>query len=165
MAPGTAETMSMSGRSPERTPQLIVTPPKTLESLLETLAIIDRVSERVSEDRSGDMGGAGAAGATQGGASQSQQTARQIALQNLPDAAQMQKAIILHIGKEVKTLRREVRTLTRNIGSPGGAHKLNELYGKIRLLNAILRQMLSASYDSLKRLYVKVFVDRQTVLG
>ena len=46
---------------------------------------------------------------------------------------------------------------------PGSAYALSQLYAKIRHLNALLADLLEASYDVLKRLFVKVFIDKQAI--
>ena len=74
------------------------------------------------------------------------------------------KQLARHIEKEVKTLRRKVRRAARRASKPGNAHKLNELYAQIRQLNALLANLFEASYEVVKRLFVRVFIDKQTIL-
>lgn len=149
-------------KSVEVSPSLIVSQPKKLEGLLETLVLLDRVSEIVGEDRSGDMGGAGM-GAGQGDDDQTV-SQREQAIANLPDAPVLQKHLRSHIEKEVKKLQKEVKYAARRASKPGSAYKINGLYARIRRLNALLADLLDASHEVLKRLYVKIFVDKQTVI-
>ncbi|OGJ71878.1 hypothetical protein A2454_06340 [Candidatus Peribacteria bacterium RIFOXYC2_FULL_55_14] len=149
--------------SVEVSPTLIVSQPKKLEGLLETLVLLDRVSETIGEDRSGDMGGSGAAGAKQGDDEQ-EISLRELAIANLPDTPVMQKHLRTHIEKEVKKLQKQVRYAARRATKPGTAFQINRLYARIRRLNALLAELLEASHEMLKRLYVKIFVDKQTVI-
>ena len=75
----------------------------------------------------------------------------------------MQKQLEQHIRSEVKKLRKQARTIAR-IGKPGAAYHLNNLYARIHHLNALLAAILEASYDVLKRLFIRVFIDRQPIL-
>lgn len=148
--------------SVEVSPSLIVSQPKKLEGLLDTLVLLDRVSETVGEDRSGDMGGAGA-GSGQGDDDQVI-SLREQAIANLPDTPVLQKRLKTHIEKEVKKLQKEVKCAARRASKPGAAYKINGLYARIRRLNALLADLLDTSHEVLKRLYVKIFVDKQTVI-
>jgi hypothetical protein len=148
--------------SVEKSHTLIVSQPKKLEGLLETLVLIDKVSETLGEDRSGDMGGSG--GSTQGDDDQIQISLRKKAIANLPDSPIMQKQLKAHIEKEVVRLQKEVKKAARRAAKPGSAYQMNNLYSRIRRLNALLSELLEASQDVLKRLYVKIFVDKQTVI-
>jgi len=120
-------------------------------------------SENMAEDRSGDWSGAGGAVATTGhGGGTQQMSARDQALASLPQPAAMQKQLEAHIRSEVKDLRTQARVIIRS-RKPGSAYALAQMYAKIRHLNALLADLLEASYDVLKRLFVKVFIDRQTI--
>lgn len=74
----------------------------------------------------------------------------------------MQKQLAEHIRVEVKKLRKQALQISR-MSRPGAAYKLNELYARIRHLNAILAELFEASMDVLKRLFVRVFIDKQTI--
>ncbi len=89
-------------------------------------------------------------------------SARDHALANLPVPAQMQKKLEEHIRAEVKQLRKQTKLIIRS-RKPGSAYALAQMYAKIRHLNALLADLLEASYDVLKRLFVKVFIDRQQI--
>lgn len=143
------------------TPALVVQQPQKLEGLLGTIDLIDTFSERIGEDRSGDMGAGAGAVAGRGGA-QPQVSARDRVIANLPKPEVMQKSIEKHIRKEVKHLNREVKRISR-FSKPGAAHKLNDLYARIRRLNGLLSELLEAGYEVLKRLYIRVVIDKQSV--
>ena len=149
--------------SAEVAPALIVSQPKKLEGLLETLVLLDKVSESVGEDRSGDMGGAGGSKKS-GKGDQSSISLREQAIANLPDSPVMQRRLKVHIEKEVKKLQKEVKRAARRAAKPGSAHKMNTLYSRIRRLNSLLADLFETSHEVLKRLYIKIFVDKQTVI-
>lgn len=150
--------------SVEKTPALIVSQPKKLEGLLETLLLIDKVSETLGEDRSGDLGGSGTGGTAQGDDDHIQISLREKAIANLPATPVMQQQLKAHIAKEVHKLQKEVKHAARRASKPGSAYKMNILYARMRRLNALLAELLEASHEVLKRLYVKIFIDKQTVI-
>lgn len=154
------------GQSLEAAPSsaaLVVTQPQKLESLLDTINLLNTVSERIGEDKSGDMGSGG--GTTQGDddAGTTQQSARDIAIANLPAMPVMQKKLEGHIRSEVKKLRKEVRKNRIRATKPGSAYKLQDIYARMRQLNGVLTELLGASIDVVKRLYVRIFIDKQSV--
>ncbi|MBU0767043.1 hypothetical protein KKF55_04685 [Patescibacteria group bacterium] len=126
--------------------------------------LLDKISDRMGEDRSGDLGGAGAGPAGTGATAQAGQSARDQAIAAIPAERLIRKQIAKHIEKEVKTLRKEVRRATHRASRPGTAHHLNDLYARIRRLNSLLATMLGASYDVAKRLFIRVFIDKQPIL-
>ncbi|MDD5075073.1 MAG: hypothetical protein PHO54_04315 [Candidatus Peribacteraceae bacterium] len=142
---------------------LTVTQPDKIASLLDTLNIIDQMSERIGEDRSGDMGGGGSAGAQQKGRKAKQVSPRDQAIANLPPQNVMQEKLSQKIIVEVRALRRQIRSIPAT-GKPGAAFKLNKLYARIRRLNGLLSELFEASYEIVRRLFVRVFVDEQSVL-
>lgn len=148
------------------TGRLIVRQPGKLQeltNLLETFENLNtRVSERTGEDRSGDLGGAGA-GATGGQQGTQGVTARDLAIQNVPVPGIMQKKLTQHIRAETRKLERLAQQVSRST-APGSAHKLNELYAKIRRLNSLVYDILEASMEVLKRFFVRVFIDNQPIL-
>lgn len=150
--------------SPLGTPEQARTAlPSKAEGLAMLVAEINELpSEGLAEDRSGDWSGGGqrAAAATVG--QTTQQSARDRVLANLPAPVVMQKQLEAHIRAEVRQLRKQTRVIIRS-GKPGSAHALAALYAKIRHLNALLADLFEASYDVLKRLFVKVFVDKQAI--
>jgi len=151
-------------QSPEHQSALVVEQPHKLEGLLETITLLDKISERVGEDRSGDLGGAGVGPAGTGATAQAEQSVRDQAIANLPAELVIRKQLAKHIEKEVKTLRKEVRSATRRVSKPGAAHNLNDLYARIRRLNSLLATILEASYDVVKRIFIRVFIDKQPIL-
>ena len=141
---------------------LVVTQPEKFEGLLETISLMDKVSERMGEDRSGDLGGSGGSAGTAQGDDDST-SARAKAIANLPETPQMRRELGNYIQKEIKVLRKQVRRQAFRASKPGSAHQLNELYSKIRRLNTLLSELMEASVDVLKRLFIKVFIDKQTI--
>lgn len=166
----------MSTLSPEKAPsalrsvetqKLIVRQPTKLAELNNLLSTFEnlnaRVSERVGEDISGDMGGSGS-GATGGQQGDDDVSPREIAIRNMPSNPQVvRQKLEGHIKEEVSKLEKLAKAHARS-GAPGSAFKLNEVYGRIRRLNAMLHEILEASYDVLKRLFIRVFIDQQTIL-
>lgn len=149
--------------APEQKTSFIVSQPNKLEGLLETISLIDKVSERMGEDKSGDLGGS--SGSTTGGTQgddDAQQSSRQSAIADLPEPRVMQQKLEKHIHKEVQQLHKQVKKLTR-VHKPGQAHAVNELYARIRRLNSIAAELIEASYDALKRLYIRIFIDKQNL--
>jgi hypothetical protein len=110
-----------------------------------------------ANDSSGTAGTAMTARGAQQGTS-----ARDHALANLPVPAQMQKQLEAHIRAEVKELRKQTKLIIRS-RKPGSAYAYAQMYAKIRHLNALLAEILEASYDVVKRLFVKVFIDKQAI--
>jgi signal transduction histidine kinase len=149
-------------RGSEGGPSLIVAQPQKLEGLLETIALLDRISERVGEDCSGDMGSGGSAG--QGDDATTAVTLREQRIAALPSVDVMRRELSAHIQREVKTLQREVRKAARRAARPGAAHRLNLLYARIRRLNRLMADLLDAAYEVLKRLFIRVVIDGQKVL-
>ncbi|MBI2636244.1 hypothetical protein HYW84_02875 [Candidatus Peregrinibacteria bacterium] len=162
-----SSTDRVSASQSVETARLIVRQPGKLQeltNLLETFENLNaRVSERTGEDRSGDLGGAGA-----GSAAGSQQgthgsSARDLAMQNIPAAEVMHNKLERHIRQETRRLEKLARTASR-LSAPGSAHKLNELYAKIRRLHALIHDILDASIEVLKKLFIRVFIDQQPIL-
>lgn len=160
MSPSTPEKGHLSPSTPERGG--VVLQPGKAEGLAMLVAEINELpSENTGEDRSGDWSGAtGTAVATTQGTEQS--SVRDQAMANLPVPVKMQKALEAHIRAEIKDLRGQAKIITRS-RKPGSAYALALLYAKIRHLNALLADLLEASYDVLKRLFVKVFIDKQPI--
>lgn len=141
---------------------LAVVQPSHMEfaALLED---IGKITEHGTEDHSGDWSGSGGKVATRGTqAASTQVSPRDRAIANLPVVAVMQKELEKHIQQEVKKLRRQAKSIAR-ISHPGAAYRLNQLYSRIHRLNAILAGLFEASVDVVKRLFIRVFVDRQTI--
>ena|SRR3989344_8389933 len=124
---------------------------------------INRISETAAGQASEQWSGSGTTAVAQTGSAQTGTSWRDQAIANLPPTAVMQKQLEQHIRMEVKKLRKEANRIAR-IGKPGGAYHLNNLYSRIRHLNALLAELLEAGYDVLKRLFIRIFIDRQTIL-
>ncbi|MDA0376162.1 MAG: hypothetical protein O3A80_02535 [bacterium] len=140
---------------------LVVTQPEKFEGLLETISLMDKISERMSEDKSGDLGGGGSS--TGKGDDDDSVSARAQAIANLPDTPQMRKELGVYIQKEIKVLRKEVRRKAFRASKPGSAYKLNDLYSKIRRLNSLLAELMETSVDVLKRIFIRVLIDKQSI--
>lgn len=146
--------------SPER--GAVTVQPNKEQDLAMLVAEINAIpGETLGEDRSGDMGGSQSGMVKTGGATHGT-SARDQALANLPVPSAMQKQLEAHIRTEVKKLRKQTKLIIRS-KKPGSAYALAQLYAKIRHLNALLGQLLDVSYDVLKRLFVKVFIDKQPI--
>lgn len=124
---------------------------------------IGQFTENVNDKPSGDWSGSGGsvASATTGQA-QTSMSPRDQAIANLPIPVVMQKELEQHIREEVKKLRKQAQSIAA-MSRPGGAYKLNQLYARIRHLNAILASLFEASVEVVKRLFIRVFVDKQSI--
>lgn len=132
-----------------------------LQEFINGLETISEVSSgRAGEDLPGQSSGAGGALATSG--QTSGVSPRDQAIANLPAPAIMQREIAKHIKVEIKKLRKEARRVAR-VSQPGGAYHLVQVYSKIHRLNALMKELLETSLEVLKRLYVRIFVDRQPI--
>ena len=98
---------------------IIVSQPKKLEGLLDTISLLNSVSERIGEDSSKDLGSGGGASGGQGDDDDGQQTWRDDAIANLPSAPVMQSKLQTHITKEIKGVRGTIKNSSKNIGKPG----------------------------------------------
>lgn len=137
--------------------------PGKAEGLAMLVAEINSLpGETTTEDATSDWSASGGGTAMTSQGAQQGSSARDQALANLPAPAQMQKQLEAHIRSEVKELRKQTKLIIRS-RKPGSAYALAQMYAKIRHLNALLADLLEASYDVLKRLFVKVFVDKQAI--
>jgi hypothetical protein len=166
MSPSSAEKGPSALKSVESS-KLIVTQPAKLKELgklletLDTVASIGNVSERSAEDSSSDMGGAGGGSSGQSGTRGA--SARDLAIQAMPSEAIMQQRLTKHIRQETRKLEKMAKAVARS-SQPGSAHKLNEIYAKIRRMNALVHQLVHASVEVIKRFFVRVFIDNQPIL-
>ncbi|MCK5016045.1 MAG: hypothetical protein KAS32_03145 [Candidatus Peribacteraceae bacterium] len=151
---------SIEGVAEQKT-AFIVSQPHKLEGLLDTISLMDKVSERIGESKAGDLGGGGVA--TGGTQTDDTTSDRKKALANLPEPKVMQKKLEKQILIEIKKLNKEVKYLTR-LSKAGKAYDMNETYSRIRRLNDLLHDLLNASFDVMKRLYVRIFIDKQDIL-
>ena len=161
------------GLSPNKGPELslsvessklIVEQPaklKELATLLETFENLNaRVSERTGEDVSSDLGAAGVAARGQSGGYVSP---RDQAIAAIPAEVVMREQLVKHIEAEVKELEHLASSI-RRAARPGVAYRVNQLYARIRRLNSLLAEIFEASIEVLKRLFVRVFIDKQSVI-
>ncbi len=153
--------------SAEAAPSAVVSQPMKIDlngQLGNFLEEIGRISESspAGPSNDGPMGSGGGAMQATGG-STPVVSARDEAIAKIPAPHVMQKQLEAHIKAEVKKLRKQAKMIAR-INQPGGAYRLNVLYLRIHHLNALLAELLSSSVEVLKRLFIKVFIDKQTVL-
>lgn len=157
------KSLSRPAAGPEKA-KLIVAQPKQLKELgllLESIeGLAQRVGESTGEDISTDFGAAGAS-ATATGAKRA--SPRDQAIASLPEPAIMKEQLEKHIEKEVKKLTREAKRVSR-LTHPGAAFSLNELYSRIRRLNALLHELVEASVEIIRRLFIRVFIDKQPII-
>lgn len=163
----TSQEKGLSLTSGVETTKLVVSQPKKLESLLQDLQTIEsftsRVSERIGEDRSGDSGGAGGTAGT-GHGDDGQVSARDQAIAAMPTSLQvLQKTLGDYIRTEVQQLQHLAKK-TAHASHPGDAFRLNQIYARIRRLNALLVELVEAAVELLHRLYIRVFIDRQPII-
>ena len=168
MAPLTPNQGIGSPKGPETTTSVVSQPVKmdVINGPLNTLlAGISQISEstptKPSEHWSG--GSSSSAIATSGTGGSTGMSARDIAIAQIPTPVVMQKELEKHILTEVTKLRKQAKHIAR-IGKPGGAYHLNQLYTRIRHLNALLSDIFGASVEVLKRIFIRVFLDKQPIL-
>ena len=139
---------------------LVVTQPEKMIGILEH---VNRITEKSASGPAHDGPAGGGAAATQGGAQTQGPSPRDQAIANIPLPAVVQAQLAEHIQQEVRMLRREAGKITR-MSSPGAAYQLTLIYARIRRLNALLAELIDASLDVLKRLFIRVFIDRQPII-
>lgn len=164
----------MADRSPEKGlsslgstethPETRVAQPIQLSPMLgEFLEEIGKIGESAKgepgEQWSGDGSGAAATQQTRGSGT----SARDLAIANLPPQQQMQAQLEAHIREEIKHLRKQAKHIAK-LSRPGAAYHINQLYARMRHLNALLAELLEASFEALKRLFIRVFVDKQNIV-
>ncbi len=144
------------------TKALIVSQPKRLEGILQEIGNLqtETISETSAGGPSNSWSGSddGAKPVRAAGPSPRDQ-----AIARIPAEPILRTTLRTHIEKEIVSLRTEARRIVR-ISRPGHAYQLNEIYAKIRRLNALLTELLTAMGDMVKRIYIRVFIDRQPVL-
>ena len=162
----TKHSLERGGAGKEQLPT--VTQPKHFEAFQALSAIveeIDRISEKSASGPGEQWSGAQSTGKaiTDEGKPVTLPSPREQAIASLPPPAIMQRELAKHIRTEVHHLRKEAHRIVK-IGRPGAAHKLSLIYAKIRRLNALWHEIIEASYEVLKRLFIRVFVDRQSIM-
>ena len=152
---------SLPPSAPERK-NVVVQPQK--ERLQDILMEVNDIVGEASPQKAGEQWSGGGQVATTGGQSSTQTVSwRDQAIANLPAPQVMQKQLEKHIHQEIKVLRKQASKIT-DLRKPGAAHHFNELQSKIHRLNALLASLFEVSVDVIKRIFIRVFVDKQTVL-
>lgn len=144
----------------ENAPNIVFQPQK-LKEVVGIIDLMGTVASRVREDNSGDMGAGGSSGGTAQGATGT--SARDEAIAKAPPVPIMQQKLIKHLEQEVHVIQKTVRSLSRS-NKPGTAFMLTELYKKLRRLTSLISNILHASAEVIKRLYVSAFIDRQALV-
>lgn|SRR3989338_336367 len=164
MAATSPEKAPLSPSNSPETKAVVVPPPKAAEAIRAFLEDLNTVKESASDVTGENWSGGGTSDGTQvsGQQGDARTSARDQAIANLPSPQVMQKNIQKHIQGEVKKLRKQAKKLS--LTQPGAAHHLVQIYAKIHHLNAILGQMFEAGFDMVKRLYIRIFVDRQPII-
>jgi len=144
---------------------LTVKQPPQLRSLLMVLADLEKITERVSEDRSTDPagGGAGTGGAGEGHGATAQRSLRAASIQALPPYPVMKRRLIAHLEKEMRRLEREARRIAR-MTRKGSAHLLTQLYARIRKIQSLIVELVEATTEVIRRLYIRLFIDHQQLI-
>lgn len=149
------------------TSKLMVRQPAKLAELSKLLETFDNLSARVSERSSAGPaqdwssgGGGQTGGATQGDDGTS---ARDTAIAKIPSPVVVRQQLERHIAEQVRTLEREARKAAAS-GKPGSAYRVNEFYARIRKLQSLVWTMVEATEDLLRRLFIRVFIDKQPIL-
>jgi hypothetical protein len=146
----------------------VVSQPAKIEMQAQLGAFLEEVN-RISETSASGPGeqwsgsGSKAVAAKGSQASATAVSARDQAIAAIPVPAVMQKELEKHIRAEVKQLRKQAQMIAR-MSKPGAAYHLNQLYTRIHHLNALLAEIFEASYDVLKRFFIRVFIDKQPIL-
>ena len=141
--------------------QLTVRQPEKIRSLLIVLSDLEKISETVSEDQSQDLGGGAAT--TAGDDDLVTSSVRGKAIQSLPSTSVMRGKLTKHLQREVRQLERKSRRLAR-FNKKGSAYLFNEIYARIRKLQALAAELVDAAADTVRRLYVRLFVDHQQLV-
>lgn len=148
--------------APER-PSATMQPGKA-EALQNILAEVNDIVRESSPAAPGEQwSGSGGAVATTGGQAAQGMSWRDQAIANIPAPQVMQKQLAEHIQGEIKDLRTQASKIT-DLRKPGAAHRFNELQSKIHRLNNLLAGIFEASIEVLKRIFIRVFIDKQAIL-
>jgi len=146
------------------TVKLTVKQPEKIRSLLAVLADLERISEVVMEDSSRDLGAGTSAGASSGQAAGSASASqRGRAIQSLPTVPVMRNRLTKSLQREGRQLERRARRLARST-KKGSAYALNELYARIRKIQALIAELVDAAAEVVRRLYIRLFIDHQQLV-
>lgn len=153
-----------SGAVPERTITSLPGKPQELSALVETVDMMMSGEVRETEASSASEQWSGASGTQPAVRNDDGAVSpRDYAIRAIPAVRVMQRQISKHITKEVRILRREANSIIR-LKKPGEAYRLAEIYARIRQLNGLLAQLWDASLDVIKRLFIRIFIDKQPVV-
>ena len=142
----------------------VVFQPQKLKEVVEIVDLMGKISSRVREDNSGDLPvGAGAGATTQTGQAAAGQSTRDQAIAKAPPIPIMQRKIVRHLEREVRTLQHQAMVLSRS-KKRGSAYLLAELYKRIRRLSLVISDMMHASAAMIRRFYISVFIDHQPLI-
>lgn len=139
----------------------IVFQPQKLKEVIDIIDLMGNIATRVREDSSGDMGGASGGGKVKKASGTS---ARDDAIANAPATEVMQKKLVAHLRKEIGSMKRQARKASKS-NARGSAWALAELYKKIRSLSSLMKEILHASAEMIRRFYISVFIDQQSLVA
>ena len=145
------------------TMKLTVKQPERIKSLLTVLADLESISERVSETADRDLGSGGMSSTGAGATGDDSQSARAQAIKSLPSTNVMRGRLTRHLEHEVHQLERRAKRMAHKAGM-GSAYLLNELYSRIRKIQALIAEIADATAEVVRRLYVRLFVDNQQLV-
>ncbi len=140
----------------------IVFQPQKLKEIVEVVDLMGTVAARVREDNSGDIPGATGGGGQSTG-QKAGTSARDEAIAKAPPIAVMQKKLVEHLEREVRTIEKQAASLKRS-NARGSGYLLSELYRKIRRLRSLISDILHASAEMIKRFYISAFIDHQPLV-
>ncbi len=154
--------------TPER-PNQVSQPSKVPAEAMQ--AILAEVNDIIGESGASKPGEqwSGASGTQQVATTGSTQAATQTsswrdqAIAAIPAPQVLQKQLTVHIAQEITDLRKQASKIT-DLRKPGAAHRFNELQSKIHRLNNLLSALFEASVEVLRRIFIKVFIDKQPIL-
>lgn len=130
-----------------------------LAEFSELITLMGTISERVVQHHEQFAGTQQAQDDTGQGAGP---TTREQLLAHLPQTHVMQKKLESHIAKEIRQLKKQARAVAAS-RKAGWAYELTLLLARIRRLTGIARSLLSASLEALKKFYILVFIDKQSL--
>ncbi len=142
----------------------VVLQPLKAEKMQSLLEQVDTIISESHPAKPGEQwSGSGAkAGSTGIQPATKTQSWRDQAIAALPTPQIMQK-LQEHIHEEINVLRRQASRIT-DLRKPGAAHRMTQLQAKIHQLSNLLSALFEASMEALKRIFVRVFIDKQSLL-
>ncbi len=156
-------------RSPAPSPKLekagaVVQPVKT-ETMSAILMDVNDAIKEANPSGPGEQWSGSSQGTTSTGIQPASQGTswRDQAIANLPVPVVMQQKLHTHIEEEIKELRKQASKIT-DLRKPGAANHFNQLHAKIHRLNSLLAGLFEASIDVIKRIFIRVFIDKQPIL-